>query len=105
MKYRLNNAETTNQSLYYVPQTKMVNGQPKVVYERNRLTLVPHKVYETDDEAMLEYLKDYTVKIRYNAQTESALKQNGVPYRTEMCPSCSGKVKKIIYNLVEVFDE
>lgn len=105
MKYRLNKAETTSAKFYYVPQTKTVNGAEKVVCERNAMTLAPKTVYETDDKAMLEYLRKQTALVRYNAETERALKENGVEYSIEMCRSCSGRVKKIRYNLVEVFDE
>lgn len=104
MKYRLNKAETAPTRLRYIPQTKIINGRPIVVTERNYMDLAPGKEYETDDEATLEYLRTYKVKIRYNDQTVRALENEGVPYEIEYCRSCGGKVKKISYSLIEVYE-
>lgn len=103
MKYRLNKAEAVPVQLNFVPVTKTVNGKAIVTY-RNYLRLVPGKEYESDDTAMLEWLKAYKRKEKYSPQLESALKANDVPYEVEMCRSCGGKVKKITYHMVEVYD-
>lgn len=103
MKYRLNKAESVPVQLNFVPVTKTVNGKAIVTY-RNYLRLAPGKEYESDDTAMLEWLRAYKRKERYSAQLENALKANNVPYEIELCRSCGGKVRKIIYHVVEVND-
>lgn len=100
-KVRLNKAEKVPITINNVAKTKIFNGKPIVTYS-NYLRLAPNEVYETDDEAMISFLKDYKVKIRYNAETERALKDNEVPYEVEYCMSCGGKIKKISYHPVEV---
>lgn len=104
MKYRLNKAEKVIVTINNVAKTKIINGRSIVTYS-NYIRLAPGKTYETDDEAMLNFFKSYKRKVRYNAQTEEALKENGVPYEIEYCRSCGGRVKKISYQIVEVFDE
>lgn len=103
MKYRLNEAETVPVTLYNVAKTKNVNGRDIVTYS-NYLRLSPGVEYETDDEAMLNWFKAYRRKVRYNSALELVLKNNNVPYETEMCRSCGGRVKKISYQVVEVYD-
>ena len=100
-KVRLNKAEKVPITINNIAKTKNFNGKPIVTYS-NYLRLAPNEVYETDDEAMIQFLKAYSVKIRYNAETERALKDNEVPYEVEYCRSCGGKVKKISYHPVEV---
>ena len=82
-------------------KTKKINGREVVTYS-NYINLVPGVVYETDDEAMLNFFRNYKRKVRYNAEIERALKQHNVPYEVEFCRSCGGKVKKISYHPVEV---
>ena len=53
---------------------------------------------------MLNFFRNYKRKVRYNAETERALKDNDVPYEIEMCRSCGGKIKKISYRVVEVME-
>lgn len=100
-KVRLNKAEKVPITINSIAKTKIFNGKPIVTYS-NYLRLAPNEVYETKDEATISFLKDYKVKIRYNAETERALKDNEVPYEVEYCRSCSGKIKKISYHPVEV---
>ena len=102
-KVRLNKAETVPVTINNVAKTVVRNGKAIVTYS-NYIRLAPGKVYETDDEAMLGFFRNYTTLIRYNAQTEEALKNNGVPYSIEYCKVCSGRVKKIKYHVVEVID-
>ena len=100
-KYRLNSAENVPITINMVAKTKKIGGKDIVTYN-NYTRLAPNVTYETDDEAMLNFLENYKVKIRYNAELEQALKQNNVPYEVEFCRSCGGKVKKISYHPVEV---
>lgn len=100
-KYWLNKAETAVTTINNVAKTKMIHNRPIVTYS-NYIKLVPGKVYETDDEAMIAFFKAYTRKVRYTAEIERALKEHNVPYDIEMCRSCGGKIKKIKYHVVEV---
>ena len=100
-KVRLNKAEKVPITINNIAKTKNFNGKSIVTYS-NYLRLAPNEVHETKDKAMISFLKDYKVKIRYNAETERALKDNNVPYEVEYCKSCGGKVKKISYHPVEV---
>ena len=104
MKYRLNKAETSPITIYNVAKTKKVNGRSIVTYS-NYIRLVPNEEYETDDEAMIEFFKDYRRKVKYSSALAKTLEANNVPYETEMCRSCGGRVKKISYQIVEVYDE
>lgn len=100
-KYRLNSAERVPITINMVAKTKKINGRDVVTYS-NYIRLVPGVEYQTDDEAMINFLRNHKVKVRYNAELEQALRQNKVPYDVEMCKSCGGKVKKISYHPVEV---
>ena len=102
-EYRLNKAEKVRVLINNVAKTKVINGKSIVTYS-NYINLVPGVVYKTDDEAMLNFFRNYKRKVRYNAEVERALKENGVPYEIEMCRSCGGKIKKISYRPVEVIE-
>ena len=102
-EYRLNKAEKVSVTINNVAKTKIYNGKSIVTYS-NYIRLAPNTVYKTDDEAMLNFFRNYKRKVRYNAETERALKDNDVPYEIEMCRSCGGKIKKISYRVVEVLD-
>lgn len=103
-KYRLNSAEKVQTQINNVAKTKVINGREIVTYS-NFIRLVPGAVYETDDKAMIEFFKSYKRKVRHTAGIEEALKSADVPYEIEYCRSCGGRVKKISYKVVEVFDE
>lgn len=100
-KIRLNSAEKVAVTINNVPKTKIINGKSIVTWS-NYIRIAPNEVLKTDDEALINFLKQYKRKVRYNAETERALKENKVPYDIEMCRSCGGKVKKISYKVVEV---
>ena len=102
-EYRLNKAEKVRVLINNVAKTKIINGKPIVTYS-NYINLVPGVVYKTDDEAMLNFFRNYKRKVRYNSEIERALKENNVPYEIEMCRSCGGKIKKISYRPVEVIE-
>lgn len=103
-KYRLNKAETVQTTINNVAVTKIINGKEIVTYS-NYIRLVPDKVYESEDKAMLDFFRNYKRKVRHTAGIEEALKSAGVPYEIEYCRSCGGRVKKISYKVVEVLDE
>ena len=102
-EYRLNKAEKVRVLINNVAKTKVINGKSIVTYS-NYINLVPGIVYKTDDEAMLNFFRNYKRKVRYNAEVERALKENNVPYEIELCRSCGGKIKKISYRPVEVIE-
>lgn len=100
-KYRLNSAETVPITINMVARTKEINGKSVVTYN-NYIRLAPNTEYKDNDEAMLNFLENYTIKVRYNSELEKALKEHDIPYEVEFCKSCGGKVKKISYHPVEV---
>ena len=100
MKYKLISAETVPITLYMVPVT---NGA-RVTYN-HYLRLEPGVVYETDDLAQINYLKNKTTKVRYSETIERALKESGAEYNIEYCKSCGGRVKKIEYHNIEVVED
>ena len=100
-KIRLNKAERVPLTLTPIPKTKEIRGKDIVTYD-NVLRLAPNETYKSDDKALIEYLKAYKVKVKYNKETENALKSNDVPYELEWCRTCGGKVQKISYHPVEV---
>lgn len=104
MKYRLNSAEKLPSTLYQVAKTRRIGGKDVVTYS-NYIRLSPGEEYETDDEAMINWLRDYKRKVKYSKSVEDALSSKGVPYDIELCRSCGGRVKKIVYHPVEVYDE
>lgn len=102
-EYRLNKAEKVRVLINNVAKTKIINGKAVVTYS-NYINLVPGVTYKTDDEAMLNFFRNYKRKVRYNAELERALTQNDVPFEVEMCKSCGGRIKKISYRPVEVIE-
>lgn len=102
-KYKLNKAEKVQVTINNVAKTKVINGRELVTYS-NYIRLSPNTVYETDDEAMLNFFRNYRQRVRYNANLEATLRENGVDYEIEYCKGCGGRVKKIKYKLVEVLD-
>ena len=103
MKYRLNKAETVPVRLCNVAATRNINGRTIVTYT-NSIKLSPNEVYETEDEAMIEWFRKHRRKVRYSRSLENALKDANVPYSIELCQSCGGKVQKISYQMVEVME-
>lgn len=104
MKYRLNSAERIPVTLYNVAKTRRMNDRDVVTYA-NYIKLIPGEEYESDDEAMLNWFREYTRKVRHSKSVEDALSENGVPYEIELCRSCGGRIRKIVYHPVEVYDE
>ena len=103
MKYRLNDAEKVAVTLCNVAKTKRINGRDIVTYS-NFIKLVPGEEYETDDEAMIEWFKSYKRKVRYQKSLADTLESHNVPFELEMCRSCGGRIKKISYQIVEVYE-
>lgn len=104
MKYRLNKAEKIPVTLYNVAKVRKINGRDVVTYA-NYIRLVPGEEYETEDAAMINWFREYKRKVKQSKSVEDALKNNNVPYEIELCRSCGGRVRKIVYNPVEVYDE
>ena len=81
MKYRLNSAENVPVTLYNVAKTKKINGKSIVTFRNHKR------------------------KVRYKKDLADILTKNGVPFELEMCRSCGGRVKKISYQVVEVYED
>lgn len=99
MRYKLIEIEKNPVTLRSFPKT-VRNHVSYSHYQR----LEPGKVYETDDEAQIQFLKEHRERVRYNASLEDALKAAGIPYEVIRCKSCGGRVRKIEYNNVEVME-
>lgn len=99
MRYRLIDIETSPITLRMFPET--VNGHVSYGHWQR---LEPGKVYETEDPAQIQYLREYTVKVRYNTEIEQSLKSAGVPYEVIRCRSCGGRIRKIEYSNIEVME-
>lgn len=70
------------------------------------ITLTPGKTYALpeNDTLLVSELKDLKAKVRYDATLEEALKACGAEYKVEVCRSCGGRLKKIIYKMLEVVE-
>lgn len=104
VKIRLNKAERVPITINTVPKTKTINGRDIVTWN-NYIRIAPNEVLKTDDKALIEFLEGYKIKLRYNAELEKALQQNGVPYEVEYCKSCGGRIRKISYRPIEVIKD
>ena len=100
MRYRLISCETVSVTLRMFPQT--VRGHVSYGHYQR---LEPGKTYETHDPAQMQYLREHREKVRHSQSLENLLKENGIPFEVIKCKSCGGKVKKIVYNNVEVIED
>ena len=73
----------------------------KTMYPGEKMTPEQYG-FENDDAALLVSLQSATVKKPYSAQTKAQLESLGVDVKEEMCQTCGGKAKKLVYCLVEV---
>ncbi len=85
---------------YYV--AKKGKGTLKQVY--SHLDINVGKVYETEDQVLAKFLKEKTLEEVYSTGKESELKAHDIPYTIKTCRSCGGRVKKIVYHPVEVWE-
>ena len=83
--------------------------QVDVVYREHGITkysyivLDPNVEYEMpNDELFQKSIIGCKFKKPYSRALEEALKANDIPYQVEMCKSCGGRVKKLVYNPMEV---
>lgn len=77
------------------------NGITKYSY----ITLDPGVEYELPNDELFESsVRGAKFKKFYNRDMEEKLKSNNVPYKIEMCKSCGGRVKKLVYNPLEVIE-
>lgn len=99
MQYKLIDIETQPVVLRMFPKT--VGGHVSYSHFQR---LEPGKLYETDDKAQMEYIREHSVKVRYNPSIEKSLKDAGIPYEIIRCKSCGGRIRKIEYKNVEVIE-
>lgn len=70
-----------------------------------RLRLLPGKKYEVpEDKVLLQSITEATTRVKYTQAFIDALDACGARYEIKMCPTCSGRVKKIEYHVVEVVE-
>lgn len=68
-------------------------------------TLDPGVEYEMPDDPDFEAsLRAKVIERPYSQQVEEILKHNGIEYEVKMCKQCGGRVKKLRYRPVEVFE-
>nr|WP_216682564.1 hypothetical protein [Enterococcus innesii] len=98
--YNLIKAITTSQQVR-VAKTSENQNRSKIVYGVMRLE--PGEVYELEDDPIfLDSLEKLRVSKRYSESLEKELTAAGVDFKVDQCRSCGGRVKKLIYNIVEV---
>lgn len=77
------------------------NGITKYTY----ITLDPGVEYELpNDPLFIASVKGSKFKKFYDRNMEMKLKSANIPYEVEMCKSCGGRVKKLVYNPLEVIE-
>ena len=75
----------------------------RTTYKRMRLD--PGVKYAIpDDPTLFQSIDEATTRVKYSKAFEDALQACGARYKVKMCPSCSGRVKKIEYHVVEVVE-
>lgn len=66
-------------------------------------TLLPGETYELkDDDRFINSLRAAKVRKPYSDSLKKSLEDANIPYETEQCKSCGGRIKKIVYGIVEV---
>ena len=89
-----------------IPIYETTKGRGRYTY----VVLKPDFDYSLDDEPVLgnedfiNSLRKYEIKKTYDPRLEEKLKLLGIKYRTEMCKSCGGRIKKIFYKPVEIIE-
>jgi hypothetical protein len=87
------------------PQKLNVVGNIDGAKRYVRVTLYPGKKYEIpEDELLWKSISETRVKTKYDKALEAALKAANVDFKVKHCPSCSGRILKIEYPIVEVCD-
>lgn len=69
-----------------------------------RLTLSPGKTYvlPENDPLLVQELKGLKAKVKHTPELEESLKACNAEYKVEVCKTCGGRLKKIIYKMLEV---
>lgn len=85
--------------------------QVDVVFRKNGVTkysyivLDPGVEYELpEDDLFQKSIYGCKFKKPYTKDMENVLKTNNVPYEVELCKTCGGRVKKLVYNPLEVIE-
>jgi len=67
-----------------------------------RFHLYSGDIYDTEGDHLIEEsLRRAVKKLPYNPKIEEKFKASGVDYDIEVCSSCGGKRRKIIYKVVK----
>lgn len=72
-----------------------------------QMILEPNKVYviPEGDTVLEQSLFNAEFRRDYSPQMEALFKDNGIPYRVELCRVCGGRKRKIVYHPVEEVTE
>lgn len=69
-------------------------------------TLLPGEIYELeDDDRFINSLRAAKVKKPYSDALKSSLDAAGISYELEQCKSCGGRIKKLVYGIIEVKED
>lgn len=71
---------------------------------RAKIRLKPNEVHELpdDDPLFVQDIQAQEIKKRHDPSLEAELKIIGVPYEIQMCKTCGGRKKHIVYKAIEV---
>ena len=99
--------DETKAKSYFKLYDLVKSQQKKLIQTTDRsyqyVTLNPGKHYKLlDDVMMAQITEKFKEKRKYSIELERTLKDAGISYKTIICKTCSGKVKKIEYDTVEV---
>lgn len=100
MYFRLAGVIDTPQTIYVIHKVKKPDGY----YKRGEhMRLQPGVIYDTDGDEIFERSIRALgkKKIRWTKEMEARMKEMGVEYTVDMCKSCGGSVKKIIFSEIE----
>ena len=87
------------------PQTISAARRRNGITRQVHIKLMPGEKYELeDDEVFIASLKRAKVEKKYTAELEQKLKANNIDYTEKVCRPCGGKVKHLIYYVVEVVE-
>jgi len=88
-----------------IPQTITASRRRNGITRQVHIKLMPGEKYELeDDEVFVASLKRAKVEKKYTTELEQKLKDSNIPYKEKVCRPCGGRVKHLIYCVVEVVE-
>ena len=87
------------------PQTINASRRKNGVTRQVHIKLMPGEKYELeDDEVFIASLKRAKVEKKYTVELEQKLKDSNISYTEKVCRPCGGRVKHLVYCVVEVIE-